>query len=236
VEEQQPPKFHFVMSLPQSSAPHELDVDFTEHEGLPHRINLLIGRNGTGKTQLLAHLAQTLYGAGDIEKDSEALYGASQIVGERPDFSKIISISYSAFDQFPIPKKQPRQRQKSLFDYRYCGLRNAAGAINVDELKTMLDGAMEAVETEDRIDILKRLIDRLLGPTMASEFVTDKNYRNDLFQRLSAGQRFIVAIAADITGFIELRSIILFDEPEKAKFPWARGAMVIHVEDVKTQL
>ena len=89
-----PPQFQFVMSLPDASAPHELDIDFTAHEGLPHRTNLLIGRNGTGKTQLLAHLAQSLYGTGEIEKDSKRLRGGAQVIGAAPEFSKIIAISY----------------------------------------------------------------------------------------------------------------------------------------------
>jgi energy-coupling factor transporter ATP-binding protein EcfA2 len=104
------------MTLPESSAPHELDVDFAPHAELPHRMNLLIGRNGTGKTQLLAHLAQTLYGAGTIDTESSPLHGTSEIIGEPPDFSKVIAISYSAFDQFPIPSGLSRQRRKSLFD------------------------------------------------------------------------------------------------------------------------
>src|SRR5262249_4477472 len=151
-QEAVPPRFTFAMQLPDATAPHELDVDFRPYGSLPHRMNLLIGRNGTGKTQLLAHLAQTLYGAGEIDEEHTKLRGTSNVVGELPDFSKVIAISYSAFDQFPIPKRVPRQRRKSLFDYKYCGLRNAAGAIDMNELKTMLDSAMEAVEGEDRSD------------------------------------------------------------------------------------
>jgi energy-coupling factor transporter ATP-binding protein EcfA2 len=220
------------MTLPDAAAPHELEVDFAPHGDLPHRMNLLIGRNGTGKTQLFAHLAQTLYGAGEIDKGSPELYGTSEIVGEAPDFSKVIAISYSAFDQFPIPTKLPRQRRKSLFDYKYCGLRNATGAIDVNELKAMLDNAMEAVEQEDRTDILRTLTNRLLGEDTAGDFVTDSNYRTSLFQRLSAGQRFIIAVAADVVGFIEDRSVILFDEPETHLHPGLLSTMIAILHEI----
>jgi len=220
------------MQLPDASAPHELDVDFWPFEALPHRINLLIGRNGTGKTQLLAHLAQTLYGAGDIDDEQSKLHGTSHIVGDLPDFSKVIAISYSAFDQFPIPKRLPRQYRKSLFDYKYCGLRNVSGAINIDELKTMLDNAMEAVEGEDRNDILSKLVIRLLGQETGGDFVSRKRYRDDLFQRLSAGQRFIIAVAADVVGFIEERSIILFDEPETHLHPGLLSTMIAILHEI----
>lgn len=227
-----PPKFEFVMMLPGAIAPHEVNIDFTPHNGLPHRTNLLIGRNGTGKTQLLAHLAQSLYGTGEIEKDSSKLRGGAQVLGDSPEFAKIIAISYSAFDQFPIPDKQPRQVRKSLFDYKYCGLRNAAGAIDARELKTMLDSAMEAVEREDRTDTLRGLIERLLGSETSGNFVTDKPYRDELFERLSAGQRFIVAVAADVVGFIEERSIILFDEPETHLHPGLLSTMLAILEEI----
>lgn len=231
-EEAPPPKFTFVMSLPDATAPHELLVDFTQHHELPHRVNLLIGRNGTGKTQLLAHLAQTLYGAGEIDKTSKSLHGTAQILGELPDFSKVIAISYSAFDQFPIPAKAARQTRKSLFDYKYCGLRNATDVINIAELKTMFDGAMEAVEREDREDILLSLLKRLLGENAGSEFVDDDEYRDQLFRRLSAGQRFILAVATDVVGFIEDRSIILFDEPETHLHPGLLSTMIAILDEI----
>lgn len=227
-----PPYFTFVMQLPDAAAPHELEIDFAPFGDLPHRMNLLIGRNGTGKTQLLAHLANTLYGAGDIEDENTKLHGTSMIAGTPPDFSKVIAISYSAFDQFPIPKKAPRQTRKSLFDYKYCGLRNATGAIDINELKSMLDSAMDAVESEDRSDILGRLVNRLLGDETAGDFVTNKEYRDQLFQRLSAGQRFIIAIAADVVGFIEDRSIILFDEPETHLHPGLLSTLIAILHEI----
>ncbi|WP_315727466.1 MULTISPECIES: AAA family ATPase [unclassified Bradyrhizobium] len=227
-----PPRFMFVMQLPDASTPHELEVDFRPFGSLPHRINLLIGRNGTGKTQLLAHLAQTLYGAGDIDDPKTKLHGTSNVVGDFPDFSKVIAISYSAFDQFPIPKRIPRQRRKSLFDYKYCGLRNASGAIDINELKTMLDVAMDAVEREDRNDILSKLVIRLLGQETGGEFVSSEDYRNEVFQRLSAGQRFIIAVAADVVGFIEERSVILFDEPETHLHPGLLSTMIAILHEI----
>ncbi|WP_374031086.1 hypothetical protein [Bdellovibrio bacteriovorus] len=39
---------------------HHLNFDFNEHRGLPHRVNLIIGSNAVGKTQVLAKLAQAM--------------------------------------------------------------------------------------------------------------------------------------------------------------------------------
>jgi predicted ATP-binding protein involved in virulence len=119
-----------------------------------------------------------------------------------------------------------------MFDYKYCGLRNAAGAIDTEELKKMLDDAMDAVEREERTETLRGLIDRLLGSDTSGNFVTDKEYRNALFERLSAGQRFIVAVAADVVGFIEERSIVLFDEPETHLHPGLLSTMIAILEEI----
>lgn len=232
VEELEPPAFGFEMTLPDSKAPHEVAFDFSPHHGLPNRINLLIGRNGTGKTQLLAHLAQTLYGADRLGDKENDLSGTARITEGVPEFSKIIAISYSAFDQFPIPTSEPRRGRKSRFDYKYCGLRNASGAIDVAELKIMLDEAMEAIESEDRIDIFQSLVNRLLGSRIGGHFASERAYRNNIFARLSAGQRFIIAVTADVVGFIEERSILLFDEPETHLHPGLLSTLIAILEEI----
>jgi predicted ATPase len=225
-EEDEPPAFEFKMLLPGASADHNVTFDFKSVNALPNRMILLIGRNGTGKTQLLSHLAHRLYGEEGVNSEGLAVNGAAHIIGEVPIFSKIIAISYSAFDQFPIPAGVKRRGRKTQFDYKYCGLRNAAGAIDMSELKLMLDSAMLAIDKEDRADILNPLVERLLGVDQALEFATDTRHRDELFERLSAGQRFILAIIADIVGFIEMRSILLFDEPETHLHPGLMSTLI----------
>lgn len=46
----------------------------------------------------------------------------------------------------------------------------------------------------------------------------------------SAGQGYLIAGTAEIVGSGDIAAAV------KAKFPWARGALVIHVEDVAAQL
>jgi hypothetical protein len=70
---------------------------------------------------------------------------------------------------------------------------------------------------------------------------TEKNlHRNNRIQLLvaskkvqgtrSSGQGGLIAGTGEILSSGDIVDVV------KAKFPWARGAMVIHVEDVKTQL
>jgi hypothetical protein len=70
---------------------------------------------------------------------------------------------------------------------------------------------------------------------------TEKNLsRNNRIQLLVASKKVQGSRSAGqgclIIGTAEILTSGDILEAVKAKFPWARGAMVIHVEDVKTQL
>ena len=70
---------------------------------------------------------------------------------------------------------------------------------------------------------------------------TEKNLsRNNRIQLLVASKKVQGSRSAGqgclIIGTAEILNSGDIVEAVKAKFPWARGAMVIHVEDVKTQL
>lgn len=70
--------------------------DFDSEVPIKSRTNIIIGENGTGKTTFLADLALSMSG----RKNN------GEFTGSRPPFSKVISVSFSAFDTFEIPKKK----------------------------------------------------------------------------------------------------------------------------------
>src|SRR5690606_5537232 len=89
-----------------------LDVrfEFKSNENAFERIFAIIGKNGTGKTQLMTSLPM------DIAKKSNANF-----MPKTPLFSKVIAVSYSIFDRFKIPKTT------ASFNYIYCGLKDEKG-------------------------------------------------------------------------------------------------------------
>ncbi len=66
--------------------------EFNDETELPNRINVIVGKNGTGKTKMLSSLASVLSGRCKIDIESD--------IDIRPEFSRYIAISYSAFDNF----------------------------------------------------------------------------------------------------------------------------------------
>jgi energy-coupling factor transporter ATP-binding protein EcfA2 len=225
-DEVEPPRFKFEMTVSGATGPHKLDLDFSEHNGLPNRAILLIGRNGTGKTTALAALAAALmppqvFSAVTLEGMPDAT------VEPDIEISRLIAISYNAFDEFPLPRpagsKAPRVggvAYKSRGSYKYCGLRDEEGEININEVGLMLNQALEPVIQGERMDILHKVLSTLLGPAIAADLtIEDDDLRNQAVRALSAGQRLVTAIFSNIVGFIEEGSLLLLDEPETNLHP-----------------
>lgn len=89
---------------------------------MPHDINVLIGPNGTGKSQLLIKMIKNWL---KLDLQSSADVGFTR----RPQFSQIVAISYSPFEQFPIDEGIEERRDKNI--YRYFGLRGPAGEVGI---------------------------------------------------------------------------------------------------------
>lgn len=119
-----------------------LEFDFRKNQYLPYRVNALVGKNGTGKTQILTKLADHLSG----------LTQSRNVFKEgRPPFYKVISISYSAFDSFKIkrwensaesknvsantPSDDNLYENRDMQSYVYCGIQTEDGTLSLEDLR-----------------------------------------------------------------------------------------------------
>lgn len=99
---------------------------------LPRRTVALIGRNGSGKSTLLARLAHVAFASKDARM-TKSIHAMGVLTPGDLNFFRIITVSYSAFDNFTVPGLDARdKRQQSLEIERgqgrfvYCGLRDIA--------------------------------------------------------------------------------------------------------------
>lgn len=139
-----------------------LPLRFGEESDLPSHINAVIGYNGAGKTHLLANLAQVAV-AEDAIRERRAFrseYGSFN--ADSPKFAAVVTVSYSAFDTFELPKSRGADLDTGeFFGHVYCGLRktrrdslNTKGtpgeSDGVDELRADSDGeqrwALKSIE------------------------------------------------------------------------------------------
>lgn len=215
-EDIEPPVFEFTMKVKGAANEHKLNVNFKDYPELPHRTMLLIGRNGTGKTRCLAGLVSALVPKETLVESTIVRHSQIEPI---PEFSRVIAVSYNAFDEFPRPRQQadaPRAsglKRKSRHSYKYCGLRNERGTISTTEVGAMLNDALEPISDSSREGVLERVLTRLIGSELAAALIDDDN-REDALTKLSAGQRLVAAIFTNIIGFIEEGSLLLIDEPE----------------------
>lgn len=197
--------FEYQAIVPYDETPTTLYFDFKQTCSLPHRINILIGKNGTGKTQLLSHLANSLSGFTEQRE-----YGS--FVGQRPPVDKVMSISYSAFDRFRKPPEDGKN-ERVLFSYVYCGIQSEQGTLSLSQLKENLKQAYLSLKEQGREEIWKNVLSELMEKEHQD---TIRLIANEQFDEvnLSSGQQIIICTMTELIANIENESIILFDEPE----------------------
>jgi predicted ATPase len=210
--------FGYSIKLEGANSEHKVFFDFKVNEKLPFRINVIIGKNGTGKTQLLGSLVNSMSGL----KNTEA------ITPYNPLFNKIIAISYSLFDNFPKPP------ETTVFSYKYIGLRiNDEEIISDKVLEDKLKKALFQIIDESRSELWFEIIDSIvplhnLGLenhfSLTKEYIDNLSYQDT--KRLSSGQSITLFILSELIAHIKYESLVLFDEPETHLHPSAISHLV----------
>lgn len=208
--------FDFETKLENAGAPHKIRFDFAEDNGLPHRINVLVGVNGVGKTQLMARLAMVLsqFERAEDREIRTAERGSLKDVGQVtpvPTFYSVIAISFSAFDDFQLPDAI----ETDDYRYAYCGLRNSDNTItNVASVATRIVSLTQRMSDERR-QLAVSTLNKALGKSLTLEELGSANF----YRALSAGQRIVANIITDLVQNLRSGSLVLLDQPETHLHP-----------------
>lgn len=198
--------FEYFACVPYDPEPVKIHFNFKKNNLLPYRINIIIGKNGTGKTQILTHLANSLSGYTDEPENQRFPHG-------RPPFDKVMSISYSAFDSFKRPKLENEDEKRVLFSYVYCGIQSENGTLSLEQLQKNLRDSYEIVKEKNRRDIWLEVLTELLEQEH-STVISQIEQENFNSINLSSGQHILICTITELIANIDNESIILFDEPE----------------------
>ena len=197
--------FSYRVTVPYDDIPVVLDFDFQQNVHIPYRINILIGKNGTGKTQILSRLANSLSGFTDNRE-------IGCFTEKRPPIDKVMSISYSAFDSFRKPPDEMADG-RTVFSYVYCGIQSEHGTLSLGQLKQNLKNAYTQVKARQRetiwLDVLSVLMEAEHQRTV--ELIANERFED---VNLSSCQQILICTITELIANIENESIILFDEPE----------------------
>ncbi|MCS3532846.1 AAA family ATPase [Chryseobacterium sp. JUb7] len=193
-----------------------VNFNFNTKYPLPDRIFGIIGKNGAGKTQLMNSLPHNL-----ANKNDEAFNNSV------PSFSKIIAVSYSVFDNFPLPKKNVN------LNYVYCGLKNEKGTVRSDAgLSKSFHFNWKRIQELQRVKKWRRILLNFIDKHIVDAFIdirsidvdpdlpaVNKDQYDKIKDQLSSGQSILLYIITQIVANIRLDSLILYDEPETHLHP-----------------
>jgi len=185
----------------------DVNFDFGDLDDLYNidRVKALIGENGSGKSSVLFSLAKAL------NEDRKDMFEDEH----KPDFTKVIAISYSIYDNFY------KLTKNSSFNFIYCGLRDNKdnNLISQDEIKNRFALSLGNIEYKNRVyeytNTLKEVVDEaLLDGIVKGNGKFDLGHFEEVRNKMSTGQAMIVSIVTELYAHIRENSLILFDEPE----------------------
>lgn len=210
-----------------ADSPLRVTFNFDNNSESPDRIYALIGKNATGKTQLITSLPI------DIAK------GKNEVFTPRtPLFSKVVAVSYSVFDSFEVPASS------SSFNYKYCGLKDSDGQLVSDHaLKLRFHITWKRIKYLGRMNDWKDILQNFIDSELLDSFIVpDDVVENALTvnieefgkvrRTMSSGQNILLYVISEIVANIRYDSLILFDEPETHLHPNAVSQLVNAISDL----
>ncbi|WP_024952768.1 ATP-dependent nuclease [Cobetia crustatorum] len=212
------------------SSDSSVDFEFDISSELPSTINVVIGKNGSGKTRLLSKLCE------DILKSRR---GVKVFHPEPPLVSRVVTISYSAFDDFTLPGEVYGESEKS---YKYIGIREFKkepdGSVSY-RIKTSEEhwgDIVKAVESISNTDLAKE-VDRFVftsGFKEVKDLVASDSLQElkEVFSSMSSGQKISLSIICQLAAFLEDDSLVLFDEPENHLHPGLLWNLMVSFDNV----
>lgn len=222
--------FKYLFNPKYSNEEIEINFDFNKNSEIPNRIFAIIGKNGTGKTQLITKLPL------DISKKNN-----NNFIPRPPLFSKVIAVSYSIFDDFEIPKKT------SSFNYVYCGLHTInegkREALTTRQQVLRFHNTWKKIKSLERMQIWRGILLTFINESIVDSFIIQEQEDSDKLTvsveefnkvktKLSSGQNIILYIISEIISNIRYDSLILFDEPETHLHPNAISQLMNLIYDL----
>lgn len=244
-------KFEFQFMFPpaplgENETPHVppiMNFNVIPNSEPPTNLHVLVGRNGAGKTRCIQSIINTI-----LERDSDtAPRGQLMRLGENKDewaFSRLVSVSFSAFDSFELP---PVGQQRTAATFVGLRTQRQSDGKMLDELKTPDALANDFVESlgvcrnGPRRDRWLRAIQTLSTDPLFSETGVETLVEHDFdwkdrayrfFKLLSSGHAIVLLTATRLVELVDEQTLVVLDEPEGHLHPPLLSAFIRTVSDL----
>ena len=208
----------------------EASFDFDSDDALPGRVAGIIGRNAVGKTRFLAQLAADLTHVNRRSADSVKARD-ERFPGGRPLFTRVLAVSYNAFDRFKRPAAVPES------SYIYCGIRDEKGHLSRTALVDAYRANQERIRTLQREEHWLRSMRDILGDQsreLSQRLSAEMRYpgSDESPSILSSGQAILCHFVTGLLAWIQPNSLVLFDEPETHLHPNAVASLFLVLTEI----
>lgn len=223
-----------------------LDFNVVPKSNPPSNINVVIGRNGVGKTHLFNSMITSLLG-GNRRNGKNGFFTNSLDESKNP-FANLILVSFSAFDE-TNPIVERRDKTKYL-NYSYIGLKRADKNNDRPKSPTILKNefvkSIEKCKLQGKksrwVNALRVLeTDPVFNESELSHIleINDDSFlvkkASTIFNKLSSGHKIVLLTITQIVETIEERSLVLLDEPEGYLHPPLLSAFIRALSDILIQ-
>ena len=185
-----------------------------------HRISVVIGKNGVGKTSMISSLPKAI-----SDGDSQS------IRPYKPLFSKVIAISSSVYDTFEMPKNAKGQ------EFIYCGRTRRDGKeiriLSEAECIEILERNFRVIDKNGRAEAYLDLLSSVIGIDSYSYSKKIEDSINiehkkllDFYARASSGESVFIYNFSNVFANIRYDSLLVFDEPETHLHPNAISGLM----------
>lgn len=249
-------EFKFEYTLPHSkdnALPPVLTFDVQPHSKPPTNVHVIVGRNGSGKTRCLRHMAKALLEG----KESSGEFRQSGANKKDWTVAGLIFVSFSAFDDFDLPKADSLEMRSTMVGLRQTeatqndqdqtdGLSKRERKSSPESLAAQLTrnfrSSFEKCRTGLRRERWRKAIRTLENdPLFAEAEVTtlldlpDNKWRQaaeNLFRQLSSGHAIVLLTITCLVEVVDERTLVLFDEPESHLHPPLLSAFIRTLADL----
>jgi predicted ATPase len=225
--------------------PSKIDFNIIAERYPPTNIQIIIGRNGVGKSHLLNKMIDSLLGS----QSSDEINGSFKFnnTDRSETFSNLICVTFSAFDNFQFHNKTNLTKIK----YHYVGLMNLEKIKhNTEELEGRVNIADEFTSSLGLIISSKKV---LRWKSVISNLESDSIFKDEnlfelidkydpdnlrpiqeKFGKLSSGHKVILLTSTKLVELLQEKSLVFFDEPETHLHPPLLASFIRALSDLFT--
>lgn len=226
--------------------PLELKFNVEPSSSPPTNVHVLIGRNGVGKTYTLNLMIKALVGDPAAARQSGRFRSSVEGDDTLP-FANLVSVSFSAFDDFEVPQERTMGNKEGL-PYSYIGLRRSDDASSPKSpqmlgkefgrsVRTCVRGARafrwkRALTTLEADPLFKEAELTAVLTSFEDGSAAFDDEVAKLFKRLSSGHKIVLLTIARLVETVDEKTLVLLDEPEAHLHPPLLAAFVRALSDL----